>query len=43
MGKLTAGVLALGLALSSAYAVACSSEKAKDEQTEMSTPAKPKS
>jgi hypothetical protein len=30
MGKLTAGVLALGLALSSAYAVACSSEKAKD-------------
>ena len=43
MGKLTAGLLAVALALSSAHAVACSAEKAKDGQTEMSTPAKPKS
>lgn len=43
MGKLTAGLLALALALSSAHAVACPGEKAKDGQTEMSTPAKPKS
>jgi hypothetical protein len=43
MGKLTAGLMALALALSSAYAVACSADKAKDGQTEMSTPAKPKS
>jgi hypothetical protein len=42
MGKLTAGLLAVALALSSAHAVACSAEKAKDGQTEMSTPAKPK-
>lgn len=42
MGKLVAGLMALALALSSATAVACSAEKAKDGQTEMSTPAKPK-
>lgn len=42
MGKLVAGLMALALALSSATAVACSAEKTKDGQTEMSTPAKPK-
>jgi len=43
MGKLIAGLMALALALSSVHAVACSAEKAKDGQSEMSTPAKPKS
>jgi len=43
MGKLIAGLTALALALSSAYAVACTGEKAKDGKTEMSTPSKPKS
>lgn len=43
MGKLTAGLLAVLLALSSVHAVACTGEKAKDGQGEMSTPAKPKS
>jgi hypothetical protein len=43
MRKLAAGLTALALALSSATAVACQGEKAKDGQTEMSTPAKPKS
>jgi hypothetical protein len=42
MGKLTAGLMALAFALSSATAVACPADKAKDGQTEMSTPAKPK-
>ena len=43
MGKLTAGLLALALALSSANAVACSAEKAKDGKSEMSTQPQPKS
>lgn len=43
MRKLTAGLLALALALSSATAVACSADKAKDGQAEMSTPSKTKS
>ncbi|TLD43823.1 MAG: hypothetical protein FAZ92_03920 [Accumulibacter sp.] len=43
MRKLAAGLMALALSLSSATAVACSAEQAKDGQTEMSTPAKPKS
>ncbi|EXI77928.1 MAG: hypothetical protein AW10_03415 [Candidatus Accumulibacter appositus] len=43
MRKLNAGLMALALALSSATAVACSAEKAKDGQAEMSTPSKPKS
>ncbi len=42
MGKLIAGLMALALALSSATAVACSAEKAKDGKSEMSTPAQPK-
>ncbi|HRD94696.1 MAG TPA: hypothetical protein PL117_09715 [Accumulibacter sp.] len=42
MRNLTAGLMALALALSSATAVACSADKAKDGQTEMSTPTKPK-
>lgn len=42
MGKLIAGLMALALALSSASAVACSAEKAKDGKSEMSTPAQPK-
>ncbi|SBT03063.1 conserved exported hypothetical protein [Candidatus Accumulibacter aalborgensis] len=43
MGKLTAGLLALALALSSANAVACSAEKAKDGKSEISTQSQPKS
>ncbi|MEF8699109.1 MAG: hypothetical protein V5B32_07580 [Candidatus Accumulibacter sp. UW26] len=43
MGKLIAGLMALALALSSAHALACSAEKAKDGQAGMSSPAKPKS
>ncbi len=42
MRKLIAGLMALALALSSATAVACSAEKAKDGKSEMSTPAQPK-
>jgi len=42
MGKLIAGLMALALALSSATAVACSAEKAKDGKSEISTPAPPK-
>ena len=42
MRKFTAGLMALALALSSATAAACSADKAKDGQTEMSTPSKPK-
>ena len=42
MGKLIAGLMALALALSSATAVACSAEKAKDGKSEISTPAQPK-
>ena len=43
MRKLTAGLLALALTLSSATAVACSADKAKDGKAEMSTPSKPRS
>jgi len=43
MKKLTAGLMALALALSSATAVACSADKAKGGQAEMSTPSQPKS
>jgi len=43
MRKLTAGLLALALTLSSATVVACSADKAKDGKAEMSTPSKPTS
>lgn len=42
MGKLTAGLMALALALVSVSALACPGEKAKDGKSEMSTPSKPK-
>ncbi len=42
MRKLNAGLMALALALSSATAVACSADKAKDGETVTSTPAKPR-
>ena len=42
MRKLTAGLMALALALSSATAVACSAEKARDGQTETGASSKPK-
>jgi hypothetical protein len=43
MRKMAAGLMAVALALSSATAVACPGEKAKDGQAKMSTPTKPKS
>ncbi|WP_291990499.1 hypothetical protein [Candidatus Accumulibacter sp. ACC007] len=43
MKKLTARLMALALALSSATAVACSADEAKDGRAEMSTPSKPTS
>lgn len=42
MGKLTAGLMALALALVSVSALACPGEKAKDGKSEMSTPSQPK-
>jgi hypothetical protein len=42
MRKLTAGLMALALALVSVSAFACPGEKAKDGKGEMSTPSKPK-
>ncbi len=42
MGKLTAGLMALVLALVSVSAFACPGDKAKDGKSEMSTPSKPK-
>lgn len=42
MGKITAGLMALALALVSVSALACPGDKAKDGKGEMSTPAKPK-
>ncbi len=42
MGKLTAGLLALAMALASVSATACPGEKSKDGKGEMSTPAQPK-
>jgi hypothetical protein len=42
MGKLTAGLVALALALVSVSAFACPGEKSKDGKGEMSTPSKPK-
>ena len=42
MRKLTAGLMALALALASVSAFACPGDKAKDGKGEMSTPSKPK-
>lgn len=42
MGKLTAGLMALALALVSVSAFACPGEKATDGKSEMTTPSKPK-
>ena len=42
MGKLTAGLIALALALGSITAFACPGDKAADGNGQMSTPSKPK-